>query len=67
MNFKETEYLLERVKSVMQDYHIFFPLRWIAFRKIKNAASKDEMIKAIKAAPIRCDVKSAMLEKTMCE
>ena len=67
MKFKETEDLLERVKSVMQDYHIFFPLRWIAFRKIKNAASKDEMIKAIKAAPIRCDVKSAMLEKTMCE
>ncbi len=67
MKFKETEDLLERVKSVMQDYHIFFPLRWIAFKKIKNAASKDEMIKAIKAAPIRCDVKSAMLEKTMCE
>ena len=67
MKFKESADLLEEVKAVMQDYHIFFPLRWLAFYKIKRAKDKDAMIKAIKKAPIRSDVKSAMLEKAIKE
>ena len=49
----------ERLIDIMQDYHVFIPLRHLLFKSVKKA---DTVEKARAAVMLRCDVKSAMLE-----
>ena len=52
----------ERLIDIMQDYHIFIPLRHLLFKSIKKAKTADEAKAAVKRSMLRGDVKSAMLE-----
>ena len=52
----------ERLIDIMQDYHIFIPLRHLLFKSIKKADTVEKARAAVKRSLLRCDVKSAMLE-----
>jgi alpha-glucosidase (family GH31 glycosyl hydrolase) len=53
---------LADVEDVLQDYHIFIPVRVYMFYRIRKKKNREEAAKLVKRMPLRRDVKGALLE-----